>query len=72
MLPKGEQEADICRVSEREVSLQGEAGTARVLGLPVSKRTPSGPQVRKRCNVQEKAQLRSGRAEGQGEGKVRE
>ena len=47
MLPKGEQEADICRVSERKVSLQGEAGTVRVLGLPVNKRTPSGPQVRK-------------------------
>lgn len=47
MLPTGEQEADICRVSERKVSLQGEAGTARGLGLPVSERTPSGPQVRK-------------------------
>ena len=44
MLPKGEQEADICRVSERKVSLQGEAGTARALGLPVSKRTSSGPK----------------------------
>lgn len=47
MLPTGEQEADICRVSERKVSLQGEAGTARALGLPVSERTPSGPQVSK-------------------------
>lgn len=44
MLPKGEQEADICRVSERKVSLQGEAGTARAPGLPVSERTSSGPK----------------------------
>ena len=57
MLPKGEQEADICRVSERKVSLQGEAGTARALGLPVSERTSSGPKSENKTNVQ-KAQLR--------------